>query len=268
MSGVHEHVVGLELQDLLDGTLAEPRRADVAQHVAACAQCRGQLAALTQARDAMRQLPDESAPPELRTRVLAGLDAIDREAQRPHGSPRTTRRVAAGLILAAAAALATFVVLRDSDSEPVVPPAQIAADYRAYEGGSIALGVRTADPAAVETYFRERGITFPTRVFDLGMMGYTVVGGTVHGPPDAERALFVYRAADGIELACQMYIGRVETLPPAVEVREHNGIAFHIYRAGDVTLVFWQEGEVICVLASDARPEAVVELAMAKAVRV
>lgn len=33
-------------------------------------------------------------------------------------------------------------------------------------------------------------------------------------------------------------------------------------------LVFWQEGDVICVLASDARPEDVIALAFAKAVRV
>lgn len=51
-------------------------------------------------------------------------------------------------------------------------------------------------------------------------------------------------------------------------VREHNGIAFQVYREGDLTLVFWQEGDVVCVLTSAAPAEDVVQLAFAKAIRV
>jgi hypothetical protein len=43
--------------------------------------------------------------------------------------------------------------------------------------------------------------------------------------------------------------------------------SFLIYRRGALTLVFWQEGDVICVLASDIAPEAAVALAFAKAVK-
>ena len=39
-------------------------------------------------------------------------------------------------------------------------------------------------------------------------------------------------------------------------------------QAGALTLVLWQEGGVVCVLATDAESEAVIQLAYAKAVKV
>ena len=45
------------------------------------------------------------------------------------------------------------------------------------------------------------------------------------------------------------------------------GIRFRIYRSGGVTLVFWQEGSVVCVLAADGDPEQAIQRAYAKAVK-
>ncbi len=63
-----------------------------------------------------------------------------------------------------------------------------------------------------------------------------------------------------------MFLGRPEQLPEADEVREHNGIRFHIYRKDGVTLAFWKEGSVLCVLVSDIDSEELIQLAFAKAV--
>jgi hypothetical protein len=41
-----------------------------------------------------------------------------------------------------------------------------------------------------------------------------------------------------------------------------------MYREGDVTVVFWQEGSVVCVLAANGDAGAAIKLAYAKAVRV
>src|SRR2546427_8170509 len=81
-------------------------------------------------------------------------------------------------------------------------------------------------------------------------------------------ALFAYRGPEGRDLVCQMYEGRLEELPRSDDVREHNGITFQVYRAGRLTVVFWQEGAVVCVLASDAEAETVIQLAYAKAGKV
>lgn len=66
---------------------------------------------------------------------------------------------------------------------------------------------------------------------------------------DREGALIAYRAADGRVLLCQMYEGSVSDLPAPVERRTKEGITFQIYRDGEVNLIFWQEGAVVCVLA-------------------
>jgi hypothetical protein len=104
-------------------------------------------------------------------------------------------------------------------------------------------------------------------VFDLGMMQYQLVGGGVHRLGNRASALFAYRGPGG-DLVCQMYQGRLSALPRPDDVRTQNGIRFQVYRRGARTLVFWQEGEVVCVLASDADAEEVIQLAYAKAVKV
>ena len=260
----------IDLQDLLDERLPEPRRSELAAHAATCPTCQRELAMIRMAKETVGALPDEETPPGLRQRVIAGLDAVDRESRAvvpPRAQSRRLARYAfrAGLLAAAAA----LVLLLSSDDPVVVPPApaQIAADFVALTAQGLTLEMRSDQPALVEEFFRRRGISFPTRVFDLGMMGYQVVGGAVRNEGNRPRALFVYRSGTGGTLVCQMYEGQTTALPEADEVRENNGIRFLIHREGNLTLVFWQEGEVICVLASDVAPEEVIALAFAKAVR-
>ena len=115
--------------------------------------------------------------------------------------------------------------------------------------------------------FARSGLPFATRVFDLRMMGHALAGGRVHRLGSVPSALFVYRGAQGDLVVCQMYEGRLEALRPASEERTHNGVRFRVYREGDLTLVFWQEGNVICVLAAAGDPESAVQLAFAKAAK-
>jgi hypothetical protein len=65
-----------------------------------------------------------------------------------------------------------------------------------------------------------------------------------------------------------MYEGSVSDLPDPIERRTNDSIDFYLHREGELTLVFWQEGGVVCVLVGDGDPEAVLGLAFAKAVRV
>jgi hypothetical protein len=53
--------------------------------------------------------------------------------------------------------------------------------------------------------------------------------------------------------------------PRAPTVCENKGIGFHICQKDGLSAVFWQEGAIVCVLISDVEPEAVVQLAFAKA---
>jgi hypothetical protein len=75
-----------------------------------------------------------------------------------------------------------------------------------------------------EAFFAPNGVAFPTRMFDLAMMGYHLVGGGTHALRGRPSALFVYRAAGGRALSVRdegtlarrgsdSRAGRVKTIP-------------------------------------------------------
>jgi anti-sigma factor RsiW len=257
--------LGPMLQDFVDGRLDRARQTEVRAHLEACAQCRAELEALRWVRDiALKQLPGEELPPAVAERVATALDAADRRA-RPAASPifgRPWRR----WVAAAALVTAALVLLLSWPPRADLADA-VAHDFAAYSSGALQLDLRSSDGEAVESLFVAGRIEFPTRVFDLGMMQYQLVGGRIHRLRSRPSALFAYRGPEGRDLVCQMYEGRLADLPVPDEMRQHEGTAFQVYRAGRLTLVFWQEGAVVCVLASDAESEAVIQLAYAKAVK-
>jgi len=147
-------------------------------------------------------------------------------------------------------------------------PSKVAQDFRDYKNGKLALTLKTQDPEEMETFFAEEGVSFKTRVFDLGMMNYRLLGGRVHQLIHRHSAFFVYNGEDGNILVCQMYLGRINDLPAGALRRENKGIQFYIYRMNGLTVAFWQEGTVTCVLTSDIVSEELLQLAFAKAVKV
>lgn len=258
---------GEQLQDFLDGRLDEPDRARLAEHLAGCAPCRRELEALRWVRAlALGRLPVEDVPPALPSRVRAGLDAIDAESRRPAGGSTRFRPVrwAVAAALAAAALVVLFLISRPAS---VDLPERVARDFASFAAGRVPLGVESPEPRVIEAYFAQNGIPFATRVFDLGMMRYDLLGGRVLRLDGRVSALFAYRGPDGQLVICQMYLGSVAELAPADEKRENGGITFQIHREGSTTVVFWQEGDVVCVLASDAPSEDVIQLAFAKAIK-
>jgi anti-sigma factor RsiW len=250
---------GDELQLLLDEGLTPERRAEIEAHLAECARCRSELSALRRVRTSLRQdLAQQPVPAELAERVSRALGA---ETARMR---RRRRRFLVGVPLAVAALLVLFLV-RQSEPDLVSAAARDLAGWRA---NALYLDLKTAEPAALEQHFAGAGIAFPTRVFDFGMMGYRLAGGRVHRLAGRRSALFAYQNDRGERLLCQMFEGAVAELPPPGQERDHDGIRFLVYRTAGLTLVFWQEGPVICVLVAEGDPEAAVQLAYAKAVKV
>jgi anti-sigma factor RsiW len=259
---------GEELQDLLDERLSEPLRGEVEAHVETCGRCKRELDALRWVKTRMPKLTsDPPIPADLAQRLNEALNAEGRSrgVTGVTGSTGVTmsrgRWIAAAL---AAAAVVMFVLLYVNRSPEFV--SLVAEDFATYQSGTDKLAIESRDPKVVERYFVENGIDFETHVFDLGMMSYQLAGGRVTRLDGRPSAMFAYRGQGDISLVCQMYEGKVDELPPTSDVRQHNGITFHVYRVQNLTLVFWQEGDVVCVLASDANQEDVVQLAFAKAV--
>lgn len=251
------------LGELLDQRLSPAEVAEVRGHIAVCAECRREFDWLAAGRAAaLVARGHEPAPADVRALVTAALDDVDRAAA-PAGAPRPTRRVLwAGL--AAAAALVLFVAepWRQATAKPVD---EAQAAYVALRGGGAELERLTGDAAVLERFFNESVAGPRVRVIDLGMMGWSLEGGARRRLGAQPSALYAYRLAAGARLVCQMYQGRLADLPAADGTRTENGFEFRVYTRAGVTLVFWQEGELVCVLAADLPAADVVALAVAKA---
>ncbi len=255
-----------EIQDLLDNRLDPPMRAEVERHLESCAECRREFEALRWTKlFAAKQFAAKEVPSELRQNILRSLKA---EAGGPEAMTLRPSFRAQKLkpILAWAAALVVLGIL----ALILIPkqanlPEVIARDFRNYQGQKLTLELHTRDGKQMEAFFATHGVSFNTRVFDLGMMNYQLVGGRVQYFRGQPTALFVYRGPDNQVLLCRMYLGTVSELPAGSVERENRGIKFYVYQVKGVTMVFWQEGRVACVLSSDMPAENVIQLAFAKA---
>lgn len=248
-----------DLHRLLDGQLDAARVAEVETHVAGCPMCQRELEAIRSVKAVLRRhVPMVPVPDAVTARVRAAIDGTVPSRRR---FPMRVR-VATAAVLALAAVLVLAIVRPGFRSPDVVHT--VAADYSAFRSGTMALQRQTADAPELEQFFRERQVPFPTPVFEFGAMQYSLAGGTVR-ENGAVRAMFAYEGPDGDRMICEMYEGVTGDLPAGADVREYGGKQFHIYRIEDLTLVFWQDGAVVCVLVMDGDPEQAVFFARVKA---
>jgi anti-sigma factor RsiW len=261
------------LHEAADGRLDPSAQAALDQHLAACAACRAELETIRWTKAQAAAARTGEVPPGfealLQDVLASGTEPAAGGAVEPAGGPARQAdlrwRWVAAAGIAAALVLTIWVLPRLLSSDV---PALVAADYEALRTGELTLGIETGEVAAIESWFRREGIRFDTRVFDLGMMRYAAVGGRVHELAGRPSALFVYRGPDGQALVCQMYEGRTGDLPPPSRRLSHDGIDFLVFERNGLTLVFWQEGAVVCVLTGEGDAKAVIDLALAKAMKV
>ncbi len=255
-----------ELQDWLDQRLDADTCAEVERHLEGCPECRREYeaAAWTKQQTARHYVP-AGLPPELQERILRSLRAEQPMVTVLPMPQRSQKRAMLPWMAAAAVAVLAAVLTAVYLGRPGSLPETFAADYRAVEARSLALELVTNDVKAMESFFATHGVSFNTRVFDLGMMKYQLVGGRVQAPSDRPRALFVYEGPNKQQVVCQMYLGKVGDLPSGAIVRQNNGISFQVYTVKGMTAVFWQEGAVVCALVSNGGAEEVIQLAFAKA---
>jgi anti-sigma factor RsiW len=244
------------IQAALDGRL-EPRDVEeLDAHLRVCADCRATREALEWVRASLRASRASEPPSDLDAavrRVLASAPASDGR-----------RRAFIGL--AAAAALAGIATLVQRSRRRDLPDL-LAADFVSYRDGALPLTLRTGDAQELERRLRGAGLSFPARVLDLAMMERTLAGGRLHDLGGRQSALFAYHDPQGRPLVCQMFRGTPDELPAPLARHERNGIPFFVYRRGSVTVVAWPEAGVLCTLAAEGAPEAVLALAVAKAMR-
>jgi anti-sigma factor RsiW len=259
---------GERLAEFVDGRLDSLEAAAVREHLAACDACRAVHDDLVRAHQAAASLRgDVAMPADLLASVTRAL-AAEAESTRittrvPDVVRASPRRWPLFAGVAAAALVLAFVLLGPREVALDLP-AQAARDLAAVGSRTLPLDALVSDAAALERYFAASPGP-RVRVIHLAMMNITLEGGVRHTLAGRQSALYSYRTPSGARLVCQMFEGRLADLPPASDTREQNGFRFQIYSRGAATLVFWQEGDLVCVLASELPAAEVVALAVAKA---
>jgi anti-sigma factor RsiW len=263
-----------ELSEHLDGRLPEARRREVLDRLRECVECRDALASVLWAKVQSRKLAGADAPADLEAVVQARLRRLPAAAGAEAATPAPARAArwrhplialaAAALLVAGLAAL----LARLGPRPPRSLPEAVAEDVRSLALGRLALAVEASDLHRVEAFLADQRLGFEARVLDLGMMGFALRGGSAGPLAGRPSALMVYReAATSLEVICRMLRAGLAALPPPHETRQHEGIPFQVYHLGDVTVVFWPEGPVLCALAGRGDPEALVQLAFGKAMK-
>lgn len=253
---------GEQLADLVDGRLSAAEAADVRAHLEHCADCRAVHDELRAARAAARALQgDVPMPADLLASVSRALDREDESERRaePARVPSTLR-----ILLQVAATIAITLLFRAFVTPPRDLPRELASIQSQLGTQYLPLEIASSDVQSIERYFADAGPP-RVRVIDLSMMGIVNEGGVRYLNNSHPYALMAYRLPSGARLVCQMYEGLLADLPPPAETREQNGFRFQLYRRGTLTLVFWQEGELVCVLGAELPGDEVMALAVAKA---
>lgn len=247
-----------ELSEALDGRLPETRHEGVRERLRACPECHAAYEAMAWARTQARGQP-AVAPP-------SGLEEGIRSALIPRAARSSSARRTLGLGLAAALVAGLASLLARLGSGPAPLPAAAAGEFRERTAGRVPLDLESGEAPRLEAWFASASLGFSPRVLDLGMMGYLLRGGAVRELAGHRVAVSVYReTATGRDVLCLMLRGGLAELPVPEATREHAGFRFQVYGGEGVTLVFWPEGDVLCALVGGGDPEALVQLAFAKA---
>lgn len=251
------------IQAALDGRLEARELAALDGHLRACADCLATREALAWVKTSLRASGTPEAPGDLATAVRRRLGTTR------GGAERGGRRGFFGL--AAAATLVGIATLLYRSRRRELPrrnlPDLLASDFADYRSGALPLTLETRDAPELERLFKEAGLPFQARVFDLTMMGHTLAGGRPHAVAGRPSALFAYYDSRGRPLVCQMFPGAPGELPEPLARHEENGFSFSAHARGAVTVVVWAEGAILCALAAERSRAELLPLAVAKAMR-
>lgn len=257
---------GDRLVDFVDGRLDVASADAVRAHLEVCADCRAVETELRAAVEATAMLRDDAIemPADLLASVSRALDAEELHEFVPP-QPERIHPLVRGVMAAVAVAALLALYVQIGTSRPASDlPTLVARDLAAVGSRSLPFAVEASDAATLERYFAASGGP-RVRVIDLAMMEIALEGGTRHTLAGRPSGLYSYQTPSGARLVCQMYEGRLADLPPPESVRDENGFHFQTYTRGRVTVVFWQEGDLVCVLASELPAPDVLALAIAKA---
>jgi anti-sigma factor RsiW len=233
MNVPHSEAMGVLIQADLDGELDAVQSAELASHMAGCAECQALADQLRDLKTALRSaLPRYQAPDSLRRSL-----AMSAATAKP---PRRRFRLAwaplggfvAGAILAA---MVAFVMLPIEPPEASRVASEVAtATLRSREPGHL-LDRPEAAPVALAAWFQaELGFAPPIRA----VPGFTLAGGRLDYVHGRRTAVLIYRR-DG--QAVMLYLWPEQHTPTPAASLAAAGVALSYWRADGME--FWVAGK-------------------------
>ncbi len=242
MNVPHSEAMGVLIQADLDGELDAVQSADLALHMAGCAECQALAARLRTLRTDLRSsIPRYQAPDSLRHSLAKAGEAAARPPRRrvrlawmplamPFAAP--LGGFAAGAVLAAAVALAVLPIA--SPEAGRVAGEVASATLRAEEPGHL-LDQSGSAPAALAAWFQEGlGYAPPVRA----VPGFMLAGARLDYVHGRRAAVLVYRR-DGRTVTLYLWPEQHKPTPPVSLAAA--GIALSYWRAGGME--FWAAAE-------------------------
>lgn len=256
-----------EIVPFLEGRTDPEKRGAIESHLKDCESCRRRVDAWGWIQRNCIGHREVSAEPDATLEVRRAPGSRKRSSQlsRMHksviASARPLRLISVLLLLliaAAAVGLWRLLPLPDTASE-------IARDYRSIRSGTLHLERHTENPTELDEFFFMRGVPFRTRVAHLRDLHYRLVGGRVHHLINRRSVLYVYRGRSSELLLCEMFVGDMTDLARRGVLRECQNKKFIVCSDNEINLIFWQDGETTCVLASDVDSEELLQAALLEA---
>jgi anti-sigma factor (TIGR02949 family) len=235
-----------EARDLIelhtDGELSVEEHAAMAAHIAGCEECRAELEAIEALRARIKTAGFQTAPSDLKTRVLAALDA---ESQRPLAADALWRRygrmAASYFAIAVLSGGLVYGVITSNDANDRAVREAVNAHVRAGMAGQL-VQVASSDMHTVKPWLAAR-LPFSPDVKDFAAQGFPLIGGRVDYLLDKPVASLVYmRRQHPITV---FVVPNEDAAALSGLAADRNG-----YRVAS-----WRDGASVYIATSDVGPE-------------
>ena len=254
-----------------DGELTPEEERAVAEHLGSgpsdgCAVCWARLAEERQLKMLIkRQAATVKTPQELRARIDAALDRLDRglgprwvetAVVRELARPRTWIPIAAAAVLLVALFVGggppgTSRGPRPSGNGVSAIPASDALDEAVYSYETFETAFRPNVPshslAAIATAYGEAEM--PDLMWNFQFAGYGVVGGRIDRLPDGNPVTYTLYHGRNSDILCTRYKASDFAVPPGA-IGEIHGHLLYEYKGYSLCVTVSEQGRFICVLTT------------------
>ena len=236
----HKQYIERYLSADADDELENHERREATAHVSGCEECRSMLDSEIAMKSEVKKLATVTAPAELRNRIIAALDEVDRRSQTRVRSLR--RPLAWTAVAALAACLIAVTILRVQQPANPAFDAAIESFVRSEQSFASNVPSKSADELAV-TYIDRFGVPM---AWDFSSIGLEVAGGRIDQSSDGKPIGYsLYKGSRGSLLAV-IYRNDAFNFPVGGETVK----GIHIYHYRGYSVAATNRYSIFCIMVT------------------